>query len=110
MNHKYKVYIVKRTKNNMNKIEELKAQIKREENIGASMKEMREIQNEKERLQGELIRLRRENKYGISKKKQIISKIGQNLKKLGGQFMGYAREAQKVQEKKDKEGGLGLFG
>lgn len=93
----------------MNKIEELKAQIRRERNIGISMKEMQEIQHEKEKLQGELIRLRRENKYGFSKKKETISKIGQNLKKLGGQFMGYAREAQKVQNQKDKQGGLGLF-
>jgi len=94
----------------MNRIDELKAQIRRERNIGASMKEMREIQNEKERLEGELIRLKRENKYGLSKKKETISKIGNNLKKLGGQFMGYAREAQKVQDQKRKEGGLGLFG
>jgi phage tail tape-measure protein len=94
----------------MNKIEELKAQIRREQNIGASMKEMREIQNEKERLEGELIRLRRENKYGVSKKKETISKIGQNLKKLGGQFMGYAKDAQRIQTKKEQEGGLGLFG
>jgi phage tail tape-measure protein len=93
----------------MNKIEELKAQIRRERNIGISMKEMQEIQHEKEKLQGELTRLRRENKYGFSKKKETISKIGQNLKKLGGQFMGYAREAQKVQNQKDKQGGLGLF-
>jgi SMC interacting uncharacterized protein involved in chromosome segregation len=93
----------------MNKIEELKAQIRREKNIGASMREMQEIQNEKEKLQGELIRLRRENKYGLSQKKQTISKIGHNLKKLGGKFMAYARDAQRIQAKKEQEGGLGLF-
>ena len=65
---------------------------------------MQDIQEEKEKLQSELIRLRKENKYGA--KMQTLSKIGKNLKQLGGQVMGEIGKAQKVQAQKEKQGGL----
>lgn len=87
-------------------IEELRREIKRQKNINQGINEMQELAKEKQRLELEYKMLKE-----VNSKKTNWSKIGSEIKDIGGKIMKVANQGRRNLEAKDKKyGGLGLFG
>ena len=82
-------------------IEELRKKIQQQKNINAGIKEMRELALEKEKLEKEYVRLKKENT-----RKTNWAKIGGELKTIGNNILDVANRGREELEKRDKKRGL----
>jgi hypothetical protein len=86
----------------MTQTDKMRKEIERQKEINSSLKELKELSKEKERLKLEFKMLKNENTPRTN-----WGKIGSELKGMGNKLMEVAHEGRESLEKKDKnEGGL----